>query len=94
MNNSLRGLLSDGILAKAHFCRLTFTLEKNGDGGIDAIAVIVNNNLVTDIDIVEELLTQNGFLDVTFVLVQAERSAHFDGAKIGTFGFGAREFFW
>ena len=81
-----------------HYSESTFLPSEihtggNGDSGIDAIAVIVNNNLVTDVDMVEELLEQNGFLDVTFLFVQAERSAHFDGAKIGTFGNAVRDFF-
>lgn len=67
--------------------------ETGGDTGIDAIAIIVNNNIVTDIDTIAELITVNNYLDVTFVFVQAERSEHFDGGKIGTFGYGVRDFF-
>ena len=64
-----------------------------GDTGIDAIAIVVNGSLVTDSELVGELVATNGYLDVTFVFVQAERSAAFDGAKIGTFGFGVCDFF-
>lgn len=64
-----------------------------GDTGIDAIAVVANNNIVTDPDSIDEILSFNGYLDVSFIFVQAERSSHFDGAKIGTFGFGVRDFF-
>jgi hypothetical protein len=64
-----------------------------GDTGIDGVAVIVNNNLVTDIDDIDEILSINGYLDVTFIFIQAERSANFEAAKIGTFGFGVRDFF-
>lgn len=86
------------LVVRRHFSESTFLPSDlhtggDGDGGIDAIAVVVNNNLVTDVDTMEELLEQNGFLDVTFVFVQAERSPHFDGAKIGTFGYGVRDFF-
>lgn len=66
---------------------------KGNDTGIDAIAVIVNNQLVTDVDTVTDILEFNGYLDVTFVFVQAERSEHFDTKKIGQFGFGVRDFF-
>ena len=55
-----------------------------GDTGIDAIAIVINGSLVTDSELVGELVATNGYLDVTFVFVQAERSAAFDGAKIGT----------
>ncbi|MBK1718127.1 hypothetical protein [Thiocystis violacea] len=64
-----------------------------GDTGIDAIAVIVNGALVTDPDLVEELAATNGFVDAVFVFVQAERSAGFETAKIGQFGYGVVDFF-
>lgn len=64
-----------------------------GDTGIDAIAILINGSLVTDPDLVTELAETNGYLDATFVFIQAERSAAFDGAKIGTFGFGVCDFF-
>src|SRR6266478_4177087 len=51
------------------------------DTGIDGIAIIVNGVLVTDVDTVEELAKRNNYLDVTFVFVQADRSASFDAAK-------------
>jgi len=64
-----------------------------GDTGIDAIAIVVNGTLVTDAELVSELAETNGHLDVTFIFVQGERSAAFEAAKIGTFGFGAADFF-
>ena len=64
-----------------------------GDTGIDAIAILINGSLVTDSELVVDLAKTNGYLDVTFVFVQAERSAAFDGATIGTFGFGVCDFF-
>ena len=64
-----------------------------GDTGIDGIGVIVNNNLVTDVDEIAPILEFNGFLDVTFIFVQAERSPKFDTAKLGQFGYGVRDFF-
>jgi hypothetical protein len=64
-----------------------------GDTGIDGVAVIVNGALVTDVEMVEYLEETNGFLDITFNFVQAERSSGFDTAKIGQFGFGVRDFF-
>ena len=63
------------------------------DTGIDAIAILINGSLVTDSELVAELAEANGYLDVTFVFVQAARSAAFDGAKIGSFGFGVNDFF-
>lgn len=64
-----------------------------GDTGIDAIAVLVNGVLVTDSELVAELAETNGFVDASFVFVQAERSSGFESAKIGQFGFGVGDFF-
>jgi len=63
------------------------------DTGIDAIAIVVNNNLVTDVDEIDELLEANKYLEVTFVFVQAERTEGFSAAKIGTFGYAVKDFF-
>jgi len=63
------------------------------DTGIDAVAIVINGTLVTDAEMVEELAKTNGFLEVTFVFVQAERSSSFESAKIGQFGFGVVDFF-
>jgi hypothetical protein len=60
--------------------------------GIDAIAVIVNGTLVTDIEELDEELTSPE-LDVTFVFVQADRSAAFDAGKLGNIGFATADFF-
>jgi hypothetical protein len=86
------------LTIRRHYSDSTFppaelVTGSGGDTGIDAIAIIVNNNLVTDVDTVEDLLALNGYLDVTFVFVQAERSPHFDSAKIGKLGFGVKDFF-
>jgi hypothetical protein len=64
-----------------------------GDCGIDCISVIVNGNLVTEPEEIADLGETNGYLDVTFVFTQAERSSSFDTAKIGQFVFGVRDFF-
>jgi hypothetical protein len=64
-----------------------------GDTGIDAIAIIVNGALMTDAHQVQEMLDQDGYIEASFIFIQAERSAGFDGAKIGTFGDGATDFF-
>src|ERR1700704_1142010 len=79
--------LTGFITLRRHFSRAFATTDivvgGGGDSSVDSIAIIVNGALVTDIDQVEELLEQNGDLDVTFVFVQAERSPSFDGSKIG-----------
>jgi hypothetical protein len=60
--------------------------------GIDAIAVIVNGTLVTDSEELDEELNTPE-LDVTFVFVQADRSANFDAGKLGNIAFATADFF-
>ncbi len=85
------------LTVRRHYSRALDSNElvtgAGADTGIDAIAIIVNGALVTDVDVVQELLDQNAYLEVTFIFVQAERSASFDSAKIGTFSFGVMDFF-
>jgi hypothetical protein len=64
-----------------------------GDTGIDAVAILVNGSLITDIESFRELAEKTGHLDVMFVFVQADRGASFESAKIGTFLFGVQDFF-
>jgi hypothetical protein len=59
---------------------------------IDAIAIIVNGTLITDVESVEEVKAALE-LEVTFVFVQADRGPQFDGAKIGSFGYAVSDFF-
>jgi hypothetical protein len=63
------------------------------DIGIDGIAIIANGVLLTDVEELEELIERLGYLDVSFIFVQAETSSGFEGSKIGTFGFGVLDFF-
>jgi hypothetical protein len=85
------------LTIRRHFSRALDTMAvvvgKGGDTGIDAIAVIVNGALIIDVDQVQEMLDQNGYLEASFIFVQAERSASFDGGKIGTIGNGVIDFF-
>jgi hypothetical protein len=64
-----------------------------GDCGVDCISIIVNGSLVTEPEEIQDLAETNGYLDVHFIFVQAERSSSFESAKIGQFGFGVTDFF-
>lgn len=64
-----------------------------GDCGIDCLGVIANGTLITEPEEVEDFASTNGYLDITFVFVQAERSPGFETAKIGQFAFGVCDFF-
>lgn len=63
------------------------------DCGIDCISVIVNGYHVTEPEEIKDLSETNGYLDVSLIFVQAERSPNFETAKIGQFGFGVVDFF-
>ncbi len=63
-----------------------------GDTSIDGFAVLINGALVLDVDELAEF-DKGGYLDVTFLFVQAKRGANFDGGEIGTFGEGVMDFF-
>jgi hypothetical protein len=64
-----------------------------GDCGIDAIGIIVNGSLVTEPEEIDDLADTNGYLDVSFIFVQAKRTSSFESSKIGHFGFGVLDFF-
>jgi hypothetical protein len=82
---------------RRHYSRSFLTddvvLGGNGDTGIDAVAIILNNVLVTDVDRVREIAEHNDYLEPVFIFVQSERSTSFDGSKLGNFGFGIVDFF-
>lgn len=63
-----------------------------GDCAVDTISIIVNGCLVTEPEEIEDLTNTNGYLDVTLVFNQAERSSSFATAKIGQIGFGISDF--
>ncbi|RKR81825.1 AIPR protein [Mucilaginibacter gracilis] len=86
-----------GYLVTSNHYTETFSTEDihigaGGDGGIDTISIIVNGCLVTDYVEIEDLAETNGYLDVTLIFNQAERSSSFETAKIGQFSFGVLDF--
>lgn len=87
-----------GYLAIQRHCVDTFDSGDIHTGGdddtaIDAIGITVNDSLVTDVETLLEQADKIGSLDVTFILVQAQRSPNFDGTKISNLGYGAVDFF-
>lgn len=71
----------------------TVLVGGGGDGGIDAIAILVNGRPVCTEDDVEFLAEKLRRLDVEFVFVQAKTGTGFSAKEIGNFVFGVREFF-
>lgn len=65
-----------------------------GDCGIDAIAIIVNGNMVTSKEEIDDIIDVNKSLsEINFIFVQAKTSAAFDYGDMGTFGAGVKDFF-
>ena len=89
--------LASFVTLRRHHTRTFDTADivvgAGGDTSIDSIAIIVNGTLVTDVDATNELIERNGYIEATFIFVQAEMSSSFDGSKIGSFGFGVEDFF-
>jgi hypothetical protein len=63
------------------------------DTHIDGVAIIVNNQLITDVDEFEEIAKNDSSIDASFIFVQARRAPKFDCAELGDFGFGVKDFF-
>lgn len=60
-----------------------------GDGGdlnVDAFAVKINGRFVADADVVDDILSMSGAMDVEFLILQAKTSSNFDGAAILALG--------
>jgi hypothetical protein len=83
------------FLTIGRHCEQSFDTEEVSVGtatGIDAIGVIVNGDLITDVDSAKDAESATE-LDVMFVFVQADRSPSFDASKIGTVGHAVADFF-
>lgn len=84
------------VLSKEYnrtFDPANFTIGNGGDTGLDGIAIIVNGYLVEDIDEVQDLIKQNGYLETTYVFIQAKTSSSFSSSGISSFLFGVKDFF-
>lgn len=84
-------------VARKHYSSAFDTFDivtgSGGDIGIDAISILVNGALITEVETIEDLTQTGTNFDVTFCFVQAERTTGFDTAKIGQFLFGVLDFF-
>jgi AIPR protein len=64
-----------------------------GDTGFDAVAIVINGELVTDVDSVAELAANGTTLDVQYMFVQAKTSNSFSTSDVGTIEYGVKDFF-
>lgn len=85
------------VLRKFHQSEVTdlddFLVGGGGDGGIDAVAILVNGHPACTKEDVTFFAERLRRLDVEFVFVQAKTSASFEAASIGTFIHGVEQFF-
>lgn len=64
-----------------------------GDTGLDAIAIIINGELITDPDDIDTFASAGTTLDVHYIFVQAESGSSFSTSKIGQISYGVKDFF-
>lgn len=84
------------IISKHHpdpFDPDDITVGGSGDLGLDGIGILVNDHLVFEKGAVDHLKRQLRRLDVQFIFIQSKFSGRFEGADIGTFIAGIRQFF-
>ena len=63
------------------------------DTGIDGISIIVNGHLIEEADEIDDLLENNGYLDATYLFIQAKTSSGFKAQEMHSFYFGIEGFF-
>jgi len=64
-----------------------------GDTGLDAIGIIINGQLVTDPDDIDDLAEGGTTLDVNYIFVQTETATSFSTSKVGQIEYGVKDFF-
>lgn len=71
----------------------TVTVGGLGEVGLDGIAILVNDHLVSSKDEIDFFSKKLRRLDVRFLFIQAKTGDRFDMGDIGNFLFGVRSFF-
>ena len=64
-----------------------------GDGGLDAIAILINQRLVRSIEDIDSFLKEGGRFNVEYIFIQAKLSTSFSSESIGHFIYGVERFF-
>ncbi len=71
----------------------SISVGTGNDTGIDGLAIIVNGNLVEDTNEIDDLLDRNGYIEASYVFIQAKTSSKFDTKEMHAFYFGVNDFF-
>ena len=85
------GHLSVSTVYQDHFEADDICVGAGNDTAIDAVGIIVNGQLITDIEQLADF--GKGSLAVTFIFVQAKSGTKFKAAEIGSFLYGVKDFF-
>ena len=89
---------SSVLLRKRHQCEprdiheSAIVVGGGNDGGIDAVAILVNGRPVTSRETVDYFLETRQYLNVEFVFLQAKRTPAFVAKDIDNFIFGVKQF--
>lgn len=63
-----------------------------GDSAIDGLSIIINGRLVTDVQELEDLVADSGYMDCDIAFIQSKSSSKFEGSDMGSFIFGVKDF--
>lgn len=63
-----------------------------GDCAIDGLFLIINGRLINDVDELNDIAEQAGYLDADIGFIQTKTASSFSGAEIGSFIHGIKDF--
>lgn len=63
-----------------------------GDCAIDGLCIVVNGRLITDEDVLKDVVENSKYLDADIAFIQSKTSSNFDGSAIGSFIHGVKDF--
>lgn len=68
-------------------------MTEAGEKGLDGVAIIVNERVITDMSQIASIMKSTSNLDVSFVFIQSKTSEKFSASEIGDFIYGVKAFF-
>lgn len=68
-------------------------MTEDGEKGLDGVAILLNDKLITSTDELSDLVSKSTKLEVRFVFIQSKMSESFSGSDIGDFTYGVKVFF-
>lgn len=71
----------------------TVVMTDPGEKGLDGVAILVNERLISDMEGLHNVLSADKPLAIRFVFIQSKTSEKFSGSEIGDFIYGVKAFF-